>query len=302
MYMEIHQLIKKGFSKTKVADKLGTSRSTVYRYLKKGPSDMSEFVESIKSRQKKLDPYRNLILSWLREHPDVSAAQVEDWLKEKYEDLKIGESTVRAYVRELREEYKIKKETSPRIYEAIPDSPMGEQIQVDFGHTKQKTVDNKEVKLNFIAFVLSNSRYKYKEWLDRPFTTKDVIRAHENAFKWYEGIPNELVYDQDSLIVVSENGGDLILTEEFQHYKDSRNLTLRVCRKADPESKGKVENVVGFVKYNFAKHRVFHNIDSWNEQGWEWLNRTGNYKVHNATKKKTSRCVCHRKTTLKTSH
>ncbi|WP_067726509.1 IS21 family transposase [Oceanobacillus damuensis] len=286
MYMEIHQLIKKGFSKTKVAEKLGISRSTVHRYLKRKPSDMSEWVDSLQSRSKKLDPYKELILSWLREHPDMSAAQVEDWLKEKYEDLKVGESTVRSYVRELREEYKIKKETSPRIYEAIPDSPMGEQIQVDFGHTKQKAVDNKEVKLNFIAFVLSNSRYKYKEWLDRPFTTQDVIKAHENAFRWFGGIPSELVYDQDSLIVVSENGGDLILTQEFQQYKESRNLTLRVCRKADPESKGKIENVVGFIKHNFAKHRVFYNIDSWNEQGWEWLNRTGNYKIHNTTKKR----------------
>src|SRR5690606_6955069 len=134
----------------------------VYRNIKRSPSEMNEWVESIQTRSKKLDPYKKTILSWLREHPDMSAAQVEDWLKEKYEDLKVGESTVRSYVRELREQYQIKKESSPRIYEAIPDSPMGEQIQVDFGHTKQKAVDNTEVKLNFIAFVLSNSRYKYK--------------------------------------------------------------------------------------------------------------------------------------------
>lgn len=36
------------------------------------------------------------------------------------------------------------------------------------------------------------------------FTTQDVIKAHENAFRWFGGIPSELVYDQDSLIVVSE--------------------------------------------------------------------------------------------------
>ncbi|MGQ8969471.1 IS21 family transposase, partial [Bacillus subtilis] len=97
---------------------------------------------------------------------------------------------------------------------------------------------------------------------------------------------NEIVYDQDSLIIVSENGGDLILTKEFQQYRESRGINLRVCRKADPESKGRIENVVGFIKQNYAKHRVFHNIDSWNEQGWEWLNRTGNYKIHNTTKKR----------------
>lgn len=286
MYMEIHQLIKKGFSKSKVAEKIGVSRSTVYRNLNKPPSEMSDWVISLQTRSKKLDPYKDLILSWLREHPDMSAAEVDDWLKEEYQELEVGESTVRSYVRELRKEYNIKKETSPRSYEAIPDLPMGEQVQVDFGHTKQKSIDNTEVKLNFIAFVLSNSRYKYKEWLDRPFTTNDVIQAHENAFKWYGGIPKELVYDQDSLIVVSENSGDLILTQEFQQYKDSRKLSLRVCRKADPESKGRIENVVGYIKHNFAKHRLFHNIDSWNEQGWKWLNRTGNYKHHNTTKKR----------------
>lgn len=284
--MEIKQLIKQGFSKSKVAEKLGVSRSTVYRNLKKSPSEMAEWVESLQSRSKKLDTYKELMLSWLRAHPDMSAAQVQDWLQERYKSLEVGESTVRSYVKSLREEYKIAKEASPRDYEAIPDKPMGEQIQIDFGHTKQKTSDNKEVKLNFIAFVLSNSRYKYKEWLDRPFTTQDVIRAHENAFQWFSGVSAELVYDQDSLIVVSENGGDLILTKEFQQYKETRKLNLRVCRKADPESKGRIENVVGFIKHNYAKHRLFHNIDSWNEQGWEWLNRTGNYKIHNTTKKR----------------
>src|SRR5699024_5579604 len=122
--------------------------------------------------------------------------------------------------------------------------PLGSQMQVDFGQTEQLTPHGKKVKLRFIAFVLANSRYKYKEWLDRPFTTRDVIQAHENAFHYYGGIPDELVYDQDALILVSENDGDLILTREFQAYKEERKLNLHVCRKADPESKGKIENVV----------------------------------------------------------
>ncbi|MED4019180.1 IS21 family transposase [Sutcliffiella cohnii] len=286
MYMEIQQLLKQGFSKTKIAEKLGVSRTTVHRRLKKSPSEMSDWIESLETRKKLLDPHKELILSWLRQHPDMSAAQVLDWLQEKYGDFEIGESTVRSYVKGLREEYKIEKVTLPRSYEAIPDPSMGEQLQVDFGHTKQDTIDNKEVKLSFIAFVMSHSRYKYTEWLDRPFTTQDVIKAHENAFNWFGGMTNEIVYDQDSLMVVSENGGDLILTKEFQYYRESRGINLRVCRKADPESKGRIENVVGFVKKNFAKHRVFHHIDSWNEQNWQWLNRTGNYKIHNTIKKR----------------
>ena len=216
----------------------------------------------------------------------MKSAQVEDWLRERHPDLKVSESTVRSYVRDLRREYNIPKKTKTRSYEAVPEIGMGEQMQVDFGQTWQETPNKRKVKLYFIAFVLSHSRYKYMEWLDRPFTTRDVINAHENAFCWFEGIPHEIVYDQDSLIVVSENGGDLILTKEFESYRQERRLKLRVCRKADPESKGRIENVVGYMKHNFAEHRLFTNIDRWNEDGWKWLNRTGNYKIHHTTKKR----------------
>lgn len=286
MYMEIHQLRKQGFSISKIARKLDISRNTVYSYLQRDPEDMTEWMAATRKRKRKLDTHRELILSWLKDHPDMTAAQVFDWLKERYSNFKVGESTVRSYVKELREIYQIEKAQHTRSYEAVQDLPLGQQAQVDFGQTKQTTTSGKEMKMYFISFVLSNSRYKYVEWLDRPFTTKDVIRTHENAFEFFGGIPNELVYDQDSLIVVSENTGDLILTSEFQSYREERSLRLYVCRKADPESKGKIENTVKFIKKNFAKHRVFHNLDHWNEKCWEWLERTGNGKVHNTTKKR----------------
>ncbi|MCM3726158.1 hypothetical protein M3226_10735 [Neobacillus cucumis] len=75
------------------------SLQIVYRNLKRSPSDMAEWVESLQTRRKKLDTYKEIIRSWLREHPDMSAAQVQDWLQERNPALEIGESTVRAYVR-----------------------------------------------------------------------------------------------------------------------------------------------------------------------------------------------------------
>jgi len=286
MYMEIQQLLKQGFSKVKVAEKLGISRPTVYRYLKRNPETMAEWINSVKTRKKKLDDYKEVILSWLREHPDMTAAQIYDWIIEKYKDLTVAESTVRLYVRALRKDYNIPKEKSPRAHESVPELPMGSQAQVDFGQTEQLNTDGTKIKLRFIAFVLAHSRFKYMEWLDRPFTTRDVVRAHENAFQYFGGMPDELVYDQDALLIVSENSGDLILTKEFQAYKEERNLVIWMCRGADPESKGKIENVVKYVKFNFAKHRIYYGLDSWNEVSQEWLERTGNYKYHNTTKKR----------------
>src|SRR5690625_4008434 len=127
MYMEIQQLLKQGFSKVKVAEKLGISRPTVYRYLKRNPETMNEWIKGTKTRRKKLDGYKDIILSWLREHSDMSAAQVYDWLIEKYKGLHIAESTVRLYVRELRKNYDIPKMKSPRSYESLHELPMGSQ-------------------------------------------------------------------------------------------------------------------------------------------------------------------------------
>ncbi|MFD1608407.1 helix-turn-helix domain-containing protein, partial [Oceanobacillus luteolus] len=187
MYMEIHQLKKQGFKVRGIARKLGISRTTVYKYLRKSPEEMSVWMASTKSRMKKLDPYEMVIHTWLTEHPDLSAAQVHDWLLERYEDLQVAESTVRNYVKELREKYSIPKTKEKRVYQAVPELPMGQQAQVDFGQTQQKKRDGKKVTLNFISFVLSHSRYKYVEWLDRPFTTRDMIQAHENAFEYFGG-------------------------------------------------------------------------------------------------------------------
>ena len=88
------------------------------------------------------------------------------------------------------------------------------------------------------------------------------------------GMPEEIAYDQGSPYYVSENAGDIIL--KFQAYKEQRGFRVYLCRKSDPESKGKIENVVKYVKYNFADSRKFINIDNWNERCLAWLKRTGN--------------------------
>jgi len=72
----------------------------------------------------------------------------------------------------------------------------------------------------------------------------------------------------------------------FRNYTKSRNFKRHFCRKADPESKGKVENVIGYVKKNFLYNRKFIDSDTLNEQGIAWLERTANSNIHNITKKR----------------
>ncbi|TDT45770.1 DDE-type integrase/transposase/recombinase [Fonticella tunisiensis] len=133
--------------------------------------------------------------------------------------------------------------------------------------------------------VLSHSRYKLAYWQDKPFTATDFIYAHNKAFEYFGGMTTEIVYDQDRLLAVDENFGDIVFTEEFQKYIDLMKFKVYLCRGFDPQSKGKVEAVVKYIKYNFAVHRTFSDIASFNSECLAWLDRTGNSKVHGTTKK-----------------
>ena len=282
VYNKIQQLRTAGMSQRQVARRLGINRKTVSRYWEM-PVDEYEEMNRTVCRAQHLEKHQAQILSWLREFPDLSAAQILDWLKEHYRE-DVSERTVSRYVKQLREEYKIRKSDPPREYEAVPELPMGQQMQVDFGQKVLRKVDGGQAKVYVAAFVLSRSRYKYARMQSRPFTSADLARACHDCFQYIGGMPTELVFDQDSVVCVSENAGDIIYTYEFEKFRQECKLSIRMCRRADPESKGKIENVVKYIKGNFLDHRLYVDDDVLNYSCLEWLERTANAKVHGTTK------------------
>jgi hypothetical protein len=76
-----------------------------------------------------------------------------------------------------------------------------------------------------------------------------------------------------------------MLTQEFKNYVFEQGFGLHFCRKSDPQSKGKVENVVKFVKQNFLYGRAFYDIDTLQAQALGWLSRTGNGMPHTTIRK-----------------
>ncbi|WP_026677058.1 helix-turn-helix domain-containing protein, partial [Fictibacillus gelatini] len=138
VYLQVHQLKEQGFKVAAIAKKLEISRNTVYKYLDMTFEEATNWVNTLSNRTKKLDPYQDQILSWLKEHPDLSSSQIEDWLKENHSGINIGGSTVRLFVKELRELYHIPKAVRVRDHEAVEELPMGQQAQVDWGEITVK--------------------------------------------------------------------------------------------------------------------------------------------------------------------
>jgi len=284
MYYQIHQLKADSFHVSQIARKLGVSRKTVYFYLSMDEPSFEVWLGSGRSR--KLSDYEELIRGRLSKHQDLSAYQIHDWLLEHYPSLKVSRRTVSALVAALRERHGIPKPPkTERIYEQTAEHEYGEQGQVDFGESKIKKADGEEVRVYFFTMVLSRSRAKYVHFSRYPFTAQTAVEAHELAFDYLGGIPTQMVYDQDSVFLVDENAGELIMTQVFDRYVSQRGFEVHFCRKADPESKGKIESVVKYVKSNFLPHRSFTSVELLNQEALAWLGRTANGQLHGTTKK-----------------
>jgi transposase len=286
MYHEVHRMHREGYSISKINDLLGLHRNTIRKYLSMREADYEALLIKQSERRKELDPYEEFVKDRLRLYPETSAAQMHDWLKEHHSSFpNVNPKTIFNFVHWIRNKYNIPKLVVKRQHQVIEELPYGKQAQVDFGQYNMRTSTGKRAKVFFFTFVLSRSRYKYLWFTDRYFTTDLAIQAHELAFGYINGVPDEIVYDQDKVFIVTENSGDIILADLFRNYIRSKTFTLHFCRKSDPQSKGKVENAVKYVKQNFLYNRTYYNIETLNDEALGWLGRTANMIPHNFTQK-----------------
>jgi len=286
MYHEIHHKQREGMKPSQIAFYLVMDTRTVKKILTMSEQDFENYQLKLMHRSKKLAPYEDFVRQRLEGCPQASSAQVHDWLKEWHPDFpKTNQKTVYNFTLYVRNQYGLPRVFAGRQYHMVEEQPYGHQMQADMGECHLTDVEGVRKKVYFFACVLARSRYKFAVFQDHPLTTKDLVDAHEKAFAFIEGYPKELVYDQDKLMLVKENLGDLILTDVFRAYQQTKPFRLHFCRKSDPESKGKVESVIKYIKYNFLRGRTFYDIYTLNHQALEWLERTANAKEHASTYK-----------------
>jgi transposase len=288
MWYKVRELFSKGLNKTQISLEVGVHRKTVRLYLAMNEDEFYKWIEQPKNRPKKLNDYYEYVKKLLEAHPYLSAAQVEDRLKEDFRELPVVHSkTVYNFVQSIRNANGIRKQDGkpPRQFEKLPETDYGHQAQVDFGQYSMPTQSGSRVKVYFFVMILCRSRQKFVYFQTTPFTASSAIEAHNRAFEFFKGQPREIIYDQDRVLITDENLGDFLLTQEFNAYCGQMNFKPVFCRKSDPQSKGKIENVVKYVKYSFLRGRIYYNIDLLNQSGIKWLHRTANAKEHAGIKK-----------------
>ena len=287
MWYKVKEKSEMGLTKAQISRDLGIDVKTVRKYLRMSYDEFKSSESYKRMYIKLLDPYEDMVYGWLDAHPDLSASQIHDWLRERYDTLPtVNGKTVYNFVKYVRAKYKIDKPHmgTERQYARLEETPYGEYAQADFGEMWMERSDKRKLKVYFFVMVLCRSRRKYVWFSQSPFTSGMAVYAHEKAFEYYGGKPKKIIYDQDAVLIHDENLGDYILTKTFNAYVNQAHFDAIFCRKSDPESKGKVENAVKYVKYNFLRGRAFVSIEQLNEEAVRWLSRTANGLPHNGTR------------------
>jgi len=282
MFKQVQAFRRQGFSQGAIGRALEIDPRTVAKYFAMGEEDYRAYRQDHLFRDKAFDDLRSEILEvyGANDFRTLPVSSVYDYLEERYGSLPGKEQTLRNYIAHLLQTESLRLDDAVRLYSKVPQLPFGKQMQLDFGQFRCRS----GLVLYIFAAVLSASRYKYVVFQGQPFRTLDVIRHLLDCLDYFGGRPEEMVIDQDRLMVVSENAGDIIYTKDFKYFIDEQEFRLYVCRGADPETKGKVENLMKFVKGNFLASRDFERVEEANAGVRKWLPRRGNGKICQATK------------------
>lgn len=174
-------------------------------------------------------------------------------------------SILRDYVGHMRK--KIVSEAVIR-YETEP----GFQAQVDWAEFGTQVLDMKKRKLYAFVLELGYSRKPFVR-----FTTSmkqgTLHACHKLAFESFKGVPKEVLYDNMKTAFVCDTDGNFYPNRKLLTFANQYGYIPRRCLVRRPQTKGKVERFVGYLKTNFWPRMEGRDLtlDILNEEVQKWI-------------------------------
>lgn len=277
-YVEIQVLQRQGKSIRAISAELGIARNTVRKYLRsEGPPKMKQRP----LRRSKLDPFREYLQERIQgAHPDrIPSSVLEREIAERGYQGK--GSILRAYVAGLRPapapDPVVRFETEP-----------GQQMQVDWGEFRAGANA-----LSAFVATLGYSRSTYVEFVTDK-TLRTLKSCHVNAFEWFEGVPQQVLYDNMKTVILGRHtyGPGLHRFQPgFLDFARHYGFLPQVCQPYRAKTKGKVERFIHFLRYSFyvplaTRLRVAGLVvdaQTANIEVWRWLRTVANERCHGTT-------------------
>jgi transposase len=263
-----------GASIRTIASTLGLSRNTVRKYLR---APEIPHAAPRPPRTSKLEPYAEHIHTRMAAGIDNCQVLLRELRERGYTG---GYTILKQWVHPLRRrplvQGTVRFETAP-----------GEQAQVDFGSCAYQTPDGRTPRVWAFAMVLSWSRLLYVEFVRRA-DTATVVRCHLSAFEYFGGVPARCLYDRTKLVVLGrDDSGAPLWNERFLDFTLRVGTDIKLCHAYRPQSKGRVESGIKYVKGNFWPIE-FTDHEDLNRQARRWCDTVANVRVHGTTHERPS--------------
>jgi transposase len=178
------------------------------------------------------------------------------------------------------------------------ETPPGEEAQVDFGTGAWVVApDGKRRKTHVFRIVLSYSRKAYSESTFTQ-TTDDFLRALENAFCAFGGVPKTLVIDNLKAAVAHPDWFDPELSPKVQSFCLHYGTVILPTKPYMPRHKGKVESGVKYVQANALKGRKFPSNEAQNRFLAGWETGVADTRIHGTTKRQVAKLFAEERPSL----
>ena len=247
--MELYARVRRavlvdGMSRRAAAREFGLARKTVSKMLEYSAPPGYQRQKPV--RRPKLGPWQGVIDAILEDDKQRPKKQ-RHTAKRIFERLRAEHGYTGGYTI-VKDFVRASKIGGQEMFIPLTHAP-GE-AQADFGEAIV-VIAGVEQKAHFMAFDLPHSDDCFVCAFPAE-TTEAFLEAHVRAFEYFGGVPTRILYDNTTLAVARILGdGQRQKTRAFSELQSHYLFAEKFGRPAKGNDKGKVENLVGYVRRNF---------------------------------------------------
>ncbi|MEO6878776.1 MAG: IS21 family transposase, partial [Gemmatimonadaceae bacterium] len=218
---------------------------------------------------------RARVQALVRDDPERPPGEICRLLKA--EGTPLGLSTVYRLLASVRA-------TIPAALQVRFEGVAGEFAQFDFGQVNVRLTDGGRHVVHFAAYRLKYSRFVHVVVVPNE-RVEALIRSLLDSFAASRGVPLRVVFDNPKTVVIRHEDGRPVWNAVLAPVAIDYGFTIELCTPRQPQQKGAVENLVGFVKRAFFRARRFTDLTTdLPQQLAEWLVEVNTTRPNRATK------------------
>jgi len=258
-WAEIRRLhFVRGLSMREISRRTGLHRDTVSRAIH---SDAPPAYRRAPAGSK-LDPFKAQIARLLLHDPDLPGVRVGELLEPA--GWAGGKTILDDYLREVRPLFAAARTTQRTIYRP------GEICQFDVWQPRAEVpVGHGQTRAGWVVVACMGYSRAGAGALVFSKQTEDLLAGIRRCLWQLGGLPETLVWDRQAGIHAHDGRPSV----EFAAFCGQLKVGWHFCRPRDPQAKGAVERLQGFMETNFEPGRVFANDLDFQDQLDAWFQK-----------------------------